>query len=283
MLTAAALLVAAVVLSPAARLAPLSPTAARTAALRARAALLSEGAGSEPPASSSPTASGTKIAIRVKKPGEGAAKAAEPATTAVDDSTMTITVKAAPKPEVVDAPKVSNLPKRTPAEGRLFEATQAANCTQLLDALLEGANPNIRDPNGRTGLHFMAGIGLAPACVLLIHFGADVNARDNTGLAPIHMAAGYANAQCLRVLLIGGADPTLIGDQGTPLDVVERLGDYQFNEFMNRKGAEKLKKKDDKLEKLKACAEALLDPEKVREKEDWDSMLKEVLALVATF
>lgn len=231
MLTAAALLVAAVVLSPAARLAPLSPTAARTAALRARAALLSEGAGSEPPASSSPTASGTKIAIRVKKPGEGAAKAAEPATTAVDgetvggpacwprdthtgalcsgarspralplgrcgasddsrprsaaepahtrprpsqrrprrslywsttspplrswvnhdfdhfdinfsttlllplpsaDSTMTITVKAAPKPEVVDAPKVSNLPKRTPAEGRLFEATQAHEVVVLV-------------------------------------------------------------------------------------------------------------------------------------------------------
>ena len=61
--------------------------------------------------------------------------------------------------------------------------------TQLLDALLAGANPNLRDPNGRTGLHFMCGIGLAPACVLLIHFGADVDARDNAGLAPVSAGA----------------------------------------------------------------------------------------------
>jgi len=53
----------------------------------------------------------------------------------------------------------------------------------VLEALLDGANPNIRDPNGRTGLHFMAGVGLAPACVLLIHFGADVDALDNSVIA----------------------------------------------------------------------------------------------------
>lgn len=41
------------------------------------------------------------------------------------------------------------------------------------------------------------------------------------------------------------------------------------------------KKKDDKLEALKACALALLEPEKVKQEENWDQMLREVLRLVA--
>ncbi|EOD10397.1 hypothetical protein EMIHUDRAFT_446199, partial [Emiliania huxleyi CCMP1516] len=83
----------------------------------------------------------------------------------------------------------------------------------------------------------MCGIGLAPACVLLIHFGADVDARDNAGLAPVHMAAGYANAQCLRVLIAAGADHTAVGDQGTPLDVVERLDSASTSSTSSWSGA----------------------------------------------
>jgi hypothetical protein len=155
---------------------------------------------------------------------------------------VTFTVKsptatARPPPAAPAAPAA---PARSEIDERLFQATQSANCTLLLEALLEGANPNLRDPNGRTGLHFMAGVGLAPACVLLIHFGADVDAKDKSNLAPIHMAAGYANARCLRVLIAAGADTQARGEQGTALDVVERLGEYQLDVFLNRTGVEKV-------------------------------------------
>mmetsp|Transcript_3272 Transcript_3272/g.9443 ORF Transcript_3272/g.9443 Transcript_3272/m.9443 type:complete len:283 (+) Transcript_3272:3-851(+) len=250
------------------------------AATRARPALLRDEA-DDVSVVVKPPEPETKIAIRVKKPGEGAAPAAPEIV--ADDATVSIKVNAVKKP-AAPAPEPAGppIPKRSPEEEALFEATQNANCTQLLDALLAGANPNLRDPNGRTGLHFMCGIGLAPACVLLIHFGADVDARDNAGLAPVHMAAGYANAQCLRVLIAAGADHTAVGDQGTPLDVVERLGEYQLDQFLERSGVEKFtKKKDEKLEKLKVCAEALLDPDKVREEEAWDDLIADVLKLCA--
>jgi len=50
------------------------------------------------------------------------------------------------------------------------------------------------------------------------------------------MAAGYANSQSLRVLISAGANIDVVGDQGTALQVVERLGEYQLDEFLNRKG-----------------------------------------------
>eukprot|EP00965_Chrysotila_dentata_P239378 6203074-Pleurochrysis_carterae.AAC.1 len=179
----------------------------------------------------------------------------------------------------------------------LLRGTQAANLTLILDALKMGANPNVRDSNGRTPLHFMAGVGLAPACVLLIQFGepftscsyasyfnlvrkspttlrslgcvgADIEAIDGQGLTPVHMAAGYANAQTLKVLIAAGADltfetpqvsslPTVVcphaahethcaapvaysplsAVQGRPLDVVKRLGEYQYKEVRQHAAA----------------------------------------------
>jgi len=235
-----------------------------------------------PPAAASGSDGKTKVTVRVRSPSERAAAvpavAASPAT-GDDDGSTKITVKA----PVKAAPPPSPLgPKLSPSEQLLLDATQKANCSQMLAALEEGANPNVRDPNGRTPLHFMSGVGLAPGAALLIHFGAQVDALDNGGLTPLHMAAGYANAQTLRVLVTAGADTTIESEQGTAEAVVCSLGDYQLSQMSNRKGLEKLKKKDEKLEKLKACMDVLLDPEKVREEEDWDTTMTEVLKAINT-
>ena len=132
--------------------------------------------------------------------------------------------------------------------------------TRVLTALQDGANPNICDPKGRTPLHFSAGVGLAPAVLLLIHFGADMNARDAEGLTPLHMAAGYANPETMKLLIAAGADTTLVGEkQGTALSVVQSLGQYQWEKFYKeeKKGLQdRFKKKDEKLEKLRKCMDA---------------------------
>merc|ERR1712196_197968 len=120
-----------------------------------------------------------------------------------------------------------------------------------------------------------------------IHYGAQVDVTDQDGLTPLHMAAGYANAQTLRVLVTAGADEKLTGDnQGTAIEVVTALGEYQYSDWKEKqkKGSRLLKrfqKKDEKLEKLKLCMEVLQDVEKVRNDECWDQMLRDVLRTMA--
>jgi len=238
-------------------------------------------------AESSSESSGMTTTIKVKPKTDAAPEVAA----VVDDADTKVTVKVNKiKKDLSQAPVPDDQPPRTPrseAEELLLNATQAANCTRLIKALQMGANPNIRDPNGRTPLHFCAGIGLAPACVILVHFGAQLDVRDNGGLTPMHMAAGYANAQTLKVLVEAGADPTISGDeQGSPLEVVTSLGEYQYEQvWKERKKSknplERLKKKDEKLEKLKKCMEMLEDPEKVRAESVWDETVLEVLRTLA--
>mmetsp|Transcript_145197 Transcript_145197/g.251424 ORF Transcript_145197/g.251424 Transcript_145197/m.251424 type:complete len:349 (-) Transcript_145197:293-1339(-) len=239
-----------------------------------------------------PAAASTTITVRKKKSegDSGSTKiSAKPAKS--DDDTMTTVVKVK-KPS---GASVSVAPAPTPssedpmaglsdAEQRLLEGSQRGNCTLILEALREEANPNILDPNGRTPLHFVAGLGVAPAVVLLIHFGAQVDIPDEQGLTPLHMAAGYANKQTLKVLIGAGANPDVVSPTGgTPLQIIVSRGEFQLKQFMNRTGIQKFnpKKKDDKLEELKACLDIFDNVEKIKEEMNWDEMLGEVLTFCA--
>ncbi|KAL1512313.1 hypothetical protein AB1Y20_005575 [Prymnesium parvum] len=129
----------------------------------------------------------------------------------------------------------------------------------------------------------MAGVGLAPACVLLIHFGARVDVQDEDGLTPLHMAAGYANARTLKVLVAAGADLQLTGEgQGTALEVVQGLGKYEYKKvFGGEVKKEMLKKKDEKLQKLKMCVDVLLEPEKVKAENQWEDVLRDAMRVLS--
>ena len=187
----------------------------------------------DPAASAKPKA---KVTVRVKTPSKGqkltpAPTIGEPAdvTTSIKVTTPNVTATAA-----VKAPP-SLMEQRSPEEQALLNATQNANITAMIAALKLGVNPNLRDPKGRTPLHFVAGVGLAPMAMVLIHFGAQLDIRDKEGLTPLHMAAGYANAQTVKVLVGAGADPSIASEkQGTPLQIVTQLGEYQLEQVMMR-------------------------------------------------
>lgn len=228
-----------------------------------------------------PTESNVKVAVKVRKPSEKSESPDDTKNLAVDAQDDSIQVKIkVKKPVQEDAP-------RDPFEGlsegerKLVEGSRGNN-TLLLEALKEGVNPNLIDSDGRSLLHYLAGAGNAPAMVLLIHFGAQVDIIDKAGLTPMHMAAGYVKPRSLSVLVKAGADASIESpSQGTPLNIVRLLGDAQLNQWLNRKGAEKItKKKDDRLEGLKACLEVFDRSEDIKDELEWDVMVKEVLQVI---
>ncbi len=83
-------------------------------------------------------------------------------------------------------------------------------------AIRYGADVHARDLGGRTALHDMARAPCGPTAAALLEAGADVNARDNRGDTPLHTACG----------LFGGdiATVTLLLDVGATIDAQNERG-----------------------------------------------------------
>ncbi len=91
--------------------------------------------------------------------------------------------------------------------------------------LEEGTDPNIRDGDGNTPLHFAASKGCAEVARLLLRHGADPNAQDKNGETPLHVAASEGHVDVVRLLLEHGADPSIRNRDGkTPLDIARARG-----------------------------------------------------------
>ena len=86
---------------------------------------------------------------------------------------------------------------------------------------LETEDPNARNENGRTPMHYAAQ-GTTPAMVTaLAQFGADLNAPDEKGgWTPLHLAAWFSTTpSVVAALLAAGADPAATDQAGnTPWD-----------------------------------------------------------------
>lgn len=95
---------------------------------------------------------------------------------------------------------------------------------QLIEAD-DGRDVDTVDPDGRTALLFVSGLGSEPCVKLLAEAGADLDHRDNSGgLAALHMAAGYARPGVAKLLLELGADPEAEDDRRrTPLDLAREI------------------------------------------------------------
>lgn len=88
-----------------------------------------------------------------------------------------------------------------------------------------GADPNAVDENGATPLHFSVVGASREIVVVLFDARSDINARDDEGNTSLHRAAAQSH-EAIRILLDIGADPTLKNGVGKlPEECVGRQQD----------------------------------------------------------
>jgi ankyrin repeat protein len=70
---------------------------------------------------------------------------------------------------------------------------------------------------------------------LVIDCGLDPNVKDNDGRTPLHFAVKKCHVDVVRVLLDHGADPTIRDNEGrTPLDIGSKCSE-EFREMLRRR------------------------------------------------
>lgn len=112
----------------------------------------------------------------------------------------------------------------------------------LIDSMLSGgADPNLSDGYGQTGLFYCLDKGSERVLKLLLDKGADPNRPDRvTGLAPLHRAAAIEdNLQVLALLVSAGANTNALDNRGqTPAAIARGRGCALNAEWLEGIGAD---------------------------------------------
>ncbi|GLY04396.1 hypothetical protein Acsp01_47750 [Actinoplanes sp. NBRC 101535] len=106
----------------------------------------------------------------------------------------------------------------------------------VLSLLDEGLDPQLKDPHGRTLLHWIVAFDPAMLLPRLIAAGLDVNARDRDGNTPLHYAVDNRGPAALLVALAeAGADPDAVNsEEMSPRDHLATLGDAELENSIDR-------------------------------------------------
>ncbi|XP_033099233.1 uncharacterized protein LOC117102891 [Anneissia japonica] len=89
-----------------------------------------------------------------------------------------------------------------------------------LALLQDGSQVEVRDKHCVTPVHFASQNGQVEVLLALLANGANVNIRGYAGTTPLHVSAQANQFQSVNTLLNQGADITLVDDRGfTPVDV----------------------------------------------------------------
>lgn len=104
----------------------------------------------------------------------------------------------------------------------------------VLQKMLDlGSDPNIKDSNGWSALHYACQLGDFESVEILVNIGATIDTYSNNKRIPLHLAAyrGYPNI--VEFLLKNGSDPSYKDELGcTPLHLAAKKGHVKCLELM---------------------------------------------------
>mmetsp|Transcript_2040 Transcript_2040/g.4127 ORF Transcript_2040/g.4127 Transcript_2040/m.4127 type:complete len:289 (-) Transcript_2040:32-898(-) len=106
--------------------------------------------------------------------------------------------------------------------------------------LQAGVDPDSKDSDGWTGLHWAMALSRLDLVDLYLEYGADLNATRDDGWTPLHVACQVGDEAGALLLLHRGADPNAPGaiEGYTPLHVAVREGNKECVEGLGLAGAD---------------------------------------------
>jgi cytohesin len=131
----------------------------------------------------------------------------------------------------------------------LLNAATQGNLEEVRELLQKGADPNGKDEQGLTPLHWLAGHQLdlggdfdteeqVEFAEILISKGASLSSRDNRGMTPLHLYVKKGPYKLAEFALSNGADVNATDNEGrTPLDLALDAQNYGTLMLLREHGA----------------------------------------------
>jgi ankyrin repeat protein len=121
---------------------------------------------------------------------------------------------------------------------KVIESNKEDKYNVLLKMLDMGADPNLKDSNGWTALHYACEFGDFDSVKILVNHKAVIDFFSNNHRTPLHLAALNNFPEILKYLLENGADPNFKDNSGcSPLHLAAKYGNVECIDLLLGYGA----------------------------------------------